>query len=111
MPSQRTVGEKGQSWRGLPQQRLSHPAPSRSGRADLAAIYHERIDVEGHHYGPSSPQRKDALKAVDTVLKYITKWIQVTENKDHWANLPSCHSLSVSLTVTLLNVFLLTVDS
>ncbi|KAM5279373.1 glycerophosphocholine cholinephosphodiesterase ENPP6 isoform 2-T2 [Hipposideros larvatus] len=48
----------------------------KSGRADLAAIYHERIDVEGHHYGPSSPQRKDALKAVDTVLKYMTKWIQ-----------------------------------
>ncbi|XP_032269562.1 glycerophosphocholine cholinephosphodiesterase ENPP6 isoform X2 [Phoca vitulina] len=49
----------------------------KSGRADLAAIYHERIDVEGHHYGPSSPQRKDALKAVDTVLKYMTKWIQI----------------------------------
>nr|XP_015306550.1 PREDICTED: ectonucleotide pyrophosphatase/phosphodiesterase family member 6 isoform X2 [Macaca fascicularis] len=48
----------------------------KSGRADLAAIYHERIDVEGHHYGPASPQRKDALKAVDTVLKYMTKWIQ-----------------------------------
>ncbi|XP_064129609.1 glycerophosphocholine cholinephosphodiesterase ENPP6 isoform X2 [Loxodonta africana] len=48
----------------------------KSGRADLAAIYHERIDVEGHHYGPLSPQRKDALKAVDTVLKYMTKWIQ-----------------------------------
>ncbi|EDL78898.1 ectonucleotide pyrophosphatase/phosphodiesterase 6 (predicted), isoform CRA_a [Rattus norvegicus] len=48
----------------------------KSGRADLAAIYHERIDVEGHHYGPSSPQRKDALKAVDTVLKYMTQWIQ-----------------------------------
>ncbi|XP_060040782.1 glycerophosphocholine cholinephosphodiesterase ENPP6 isoform X3 [Erinaceus europaeus] len=48
----------------------------KSGRADLAAIYHERIDVEGHHYGPSSPQRKDALRAVDTVLKYMTTWIQ-----------------------------------
>lgn len=48
----------------------------KSGRADLAAIYHERIDVEGHHYGPSSPQRKDALRAVDTVLKYMIQWIQ-----------------------------------
>ncbi|XP_017193911.1 glycerophosphocholine cholinephosphodiesterase ENPP6 isoform X2 [Oryctolagus cuniculus] len=48
----------------------------KSGRADLAAIYHERIDVEGHHYGPSSTQRKDALKAVDTVLKYMTQWMQ-----------------------------------
>ncbi|MBZ3875271.1 Ectonucleotide pyrophosphatase/phosphodiesterase family member 6 [Sciurus carolinensis] len=48
----------------------------KSGRADLAAIYHERIDVEGHHYGPSSPQRRDALKAVDIVLKYMIQWIQ-----------------------------------
>lgn len=50
----------------------------RSGRADLAAIYHERIDVEGHHYGPSSQQRKDALKAVDIVLQHMIKWIQVS---------------------------------
>ncbi|XP_042838890.1 glycerophosphocholine cholinephosphodiesterase ENPP6 isoform X3 [Panthera tigris] len=49
----------------------------KSGRADLAAIYYERIDVEGHHYGPSSPQRKDALKAVDSILRHMTKWIQL----------------------------------
>nr|XP_010951660.2 glycerophosphocholine cholinephosphodiesterase ENPP6 [Camelus bactrianus] len=70
----------------------------KSGRADLAAIYHERIDVEGHHYGPSSPQRKDALKAVDTVLQYMTKWIQVTENRVPGATLPSHSSPSVSMT-------------
>ena len=52
--------------------------PPRSGQADLAAIYYERVDVEGHHYGPSSPQRKDAVKAVDTVMAYMTKWNQVT---------------------------------
>lgn len=67
------------------------PAPSRSGRADLAAVYYERIDVEGHHHGPSSPQTQDALKAVDTVLKYMTKWIQVTR-EGLQAHLPSCHS-------------------
>ncbi|XP_070264253.1 glycerophosphocholine cholinephosphodiesterase ENPP6 isoform X2 [Myotis yumanensis] len=54
----------------------------KNGRADLAAIYHERIDVEGHHYGPSSPQRKDALKAVDTVFKYMAQWIQERELQD-----------------------------
>lgn len=54
----------------------------KSGQADLAAIYHERIDVEGHHFGPSSPQRRDALKAVDTVLKYMTEWIQERELQD-----------------------------
>lgn len=79
--------------------RVSHSAPSRSGRADLAAIYHERIDVEGHHYGPSSPQRKDALKAVDTVLMYMTRWIQVTENKDREADVPSRHFLSAFVAV------------
>ena len=63
--------------------------PPRSGQADLVAIYYERVDVEGHHYGPSSPQRKDAVKAVDTVMAYMTKWIQVTGNPAHWANLPS----------------------
>lgn len=57
--------------------------PPRSGQADLAAIYYERVDVEGHHYGPSSAQRKDAVKAVDTVMAYMTKWIQVTGNPAH----------------------------
>lgn len=67
--------------------------------------------MEGHHHGPSSPERKDALKAVDTVLKYMTKWIQVTKNENLQANLPSRHYLPVSLTVTPLNIFLLADDS
>ncbi|KAI4529697.1 hypothetical protein MG293_020375 [Ovis ammon polii] len=54
----------------------------KSGQADLAAIYYERVDVEGHHYGPSSAQRKDAVKAVDTVMAYMTKWIQERELQD-----------------------------
>ncbi|XP_068826429.1 glycerophosphocholine cholinephosphodiesterase ENPP6 isoform X2 [Capricornis sumatraensis] len=54
----------------------------KSGQADLAAIYYERVDVEGHHYGPSSAQRKDAVKAVDTVMAYVTKWIQERELQD-----------------------------
>ncbi|XP_053258503.1 glycerophosphocholine cholinephosphodiesterase ENPP6 [Podarcis raffonei] len=48
----------------------------RRGRADMAAVYYERIDVEGHHYGPSSIQRKNALKAVDNVLHNMTKLIK-----------------------------------
>ncbi|KAF4026104.1 hypothetical protein G4228_018304 [Cervus hanglu yarkandensis] len=54
----------------------------KSGQADLAAIYYERVDVEGHHHGPWSPQRKDAVKAVDTVMAYLTKWIQERELQD-----------------------------
>ncbi|XP_061439442.1 glycerophosphocholine cholinephosphodiesterase ENPP6 isoform X1 [Rhineura floridana] len=48
----------------------------RGGTADMAAVYYERIDVEGHHYGPSSIQRKNALTAVDNVLQSMTKLIK-----------------------------------
>ncbi|CAI5784035.1 glycerophosphocholine cholinephosphodiesterase ENPP6 [Podarcis lilfordi] len=48
----------------------------RRSRADMAAVYYERIDVEGHHYGPSSIQRNNALKAVDNVLHNMTKLIK-----------------------------------
>ncbi|XP_066488316.1 glycerophosphocholine cholinephosphodiesterase ENPP6 [Tiliqua scincoides] len=48
----------------------------RSGKADMAAVYYERIDVEGHHHGPSSSQRKSALKAVDDVMLKMTKLIK-----------------------------------
>ncbi|KAB0350768.1 hypothetical protein FD754_015625, partial [Muntiacus muntjak] len=56
--------------------------PGESGQADLVAIYYERVDVEGHHHGPWSPQRKDAVKAVDTVMAYLTKWIKERELQD-----------------------------
>nr|XP_060634630.1 glycerophosphocholine cholinephosphodiesterase ENPP6 [Anolis sagrei ordinatus] len=48
----------------------------RNGSADMAAVYYERIDVEGHHYGPASTQRKSAVKAVDNVLLSMTKSIK-----------------------------------
>ncbi|XP_038611077.1 glycerophosphocholine cholinephosphodiesterase ENPP6 [Tachyglossus aculeatus] len=48
----------------------------KSRSTDLAAIYHERIDVEGHHYGPDSAQRKAALGAVDRVLAHLTRRVQ-----------------------------------
>lgn len=44
----------------------------------MAAIYYERIDVEGHHYGPSSVQRKNALKALDHVLLTMPNLIKVS---------------------------------
>lgn len=50
----------------------------RSGKADMAAVYYERIDVEGHHFGPLSNQRKNALKAVDDVILRMTKLIKVS---------------------------------
>ncbi|EMP40860.1 glycerophosphocholine cholinephosphodiesterase ENPP6 isoform X1 [Chelonia mydas] len=48
----------------------------RNGSAEMAAVYYERIDVEGHHFGPSSVQRKNALKALDKVLNSMTKLIK-----------------------------------
>ncbi|KYO46124.1 ectonucleotide pyrophosphatase/phosphodiesterase family member 6 [Alligator mississippiensis] len=48
----------------------------RNGSAEMAAVYYERIDVEGHHYGPSSVQRKDALKAVDRGLSNMMELIK-----------------------------------
>lgn len=49
-----------------------------NGAADMAAIYYERIDVEGHRFGPSSYQRKNAVKAVDNVLLRMSKLIKVS---------------------------------
>lgn len=51
----------------------------RNGSAEMAAVYYERIDVEGHHFGPSSVQRKNALKALDKVLNSMTKLIKVSD--------------------------------
>lgn len=44
----------------------------------MAAVYYERIDVEGHHYGPSSQQRKNALKEVDKALTNMISLIKVS---------------------------------
>lgn len=45
----------------------------------MAAVYYERIDVEGHHYGPSSEQRKSALKEVDKALSNMITQIKVSD--------------------------------
>ncbi|XP_038661625.1 glycerophosphocholine cholinephosphodiesterase ENPP6 [Scyliorhinus canicula] len=39
------------------------------GKAEMAAVYHERNDVEGHHFGPWSKQRKEATKVLDETLR------------------------------------------
>uniref|UniRef100_A0A8C5H6E7 glycerophosphocholine cholinephosphodiesterase n=1 Tax=Gouania willdenowi TaxID=441366 RepID=A0A8C5H6E7_GOUWI len=45
----------------------------RSGRADMAAIYYEAIDKEGHKYGPDSPQVRQALRQLDAVMQSLNK--------------------------------------
>ena len=56
----------------------SPPLTSSNGSAEMAAVYYERIDVEGHHYGPSSQQRKNALKEVDKALSNMITLIKVS---------------------------------
>lgn len=44
----------------------------------MAAVYYERIDVEGHHYGPWSEQRKSALKELDKAMSNMITQIKVS---------------------------------
>uniref|UniRef100_A0A8C6ZW46 glycerophosphocholine cholinephosphodiesterase n=1 Tax=Nothoprocta perdicaria TaxID=30464 RepID=A0A8C6ZW46_NOTPE len=54
----------------------------RNGSAEMAAVYYERIDVEGHHYGPASPQRRSALREVDKALSTMIQQIKSKGLKD-----------------------------
>ncbi|XP_061582071.1 LOW QUALITY PROTEIN: glycerophosphocholine cholinephosphodiesterase ENPP6 [Cololabis saira] len=48
----------------------------RSGQADMAAVYYENIDVEGHHYGPDSPQVRTAVRNLDKALQTLNTNLQ-----------------------------------
>ncbi|KAM3939274.1 glycerophosphocholine cholinephosphodiesterase ENPP6 [Leptodactylus fuscus] len=50
----------------------------RNGNAEMAAVYYERVDVEGHHFGPWSEPRKNATRVVDQMLQDLDK--QLTES-------------------------------
>lgn len=51
----------------------------RSGDATMAAIYYEKIDVEGHHFGPDSPQIKIAVQQLDTAMQMLNDKIKVSK--------------------------------
>ncbi|MEE6460854.1 hypothetical protein FKM82_001121 [Ascaphus truei] len=48
----------------------------KNGNTDMAAVYYERIDVEGHNYGPMSNERENATRAVDHVLSHLNQKIR-----------------------------------
>ncbi|KAK5925595.1 hypothetical protein CgunFtcFv8_018107 [Champsocephalus gunnari] len=48
----------------------------RSGQADMAAIYYEKIDVEGHHFGPDSPQVRTAVQHLDLAIQTLNRKIK-----------------------------------
>ncbi|KAM4052186.1 glycerophosphocholine cholinephosphodiesterase ENPP6 [Anomaloglossus baeobatrachus] len=50
----------------------------RGSNAELTAVYYERVDIEGHHYGPWSEQRKNATRVVDQMLQSLDQ--QITES-------------------------------
>ncbi|XP_077465613.1 glycerophosphocholine cholinephosphodiesterase ENPP6 [Stigmatopora argus] len=47
-----------------------------SGEGSMAAIYYENIDVEGHHFGPDSPQIKTAVQQLDKAMQMLNKKIK-----------------------------------
>ncbi|XP_044061588.1 glycerophosphocholine cholinephosphodiesterase ENPP6 isoform X2 [Siniperca chuatsi] len=48
----------------------------RSGQAGMAAIYYEKIDVEGHHFGPDSHQVKTAVQQLDLAMQKLNSKIK-----------------------------------
>ncbi|XP_078252795.1 glycerophosphocholine cholinephosphodiesterase ENPP6 isoform X2 [Rhinoraja longicauda] len=49
----------------------------RQGKADVAAVYYERVDVEGHFHGPMSKQRMEATSVLDETLRKMNEKIKV----------------------------------
>lgn len=43
----------------------------------MAAVYYEKIDVEGHHYGPLSSQVKTAVQKLDIAFQTLNQKITV----------------------------------
>ncbi|XP_047441238.1 glycerophosphocholine cholinephosphodiesterase ENPP6 [Mugil cephalus] len=48
----------------------------RSGQAEMAAIYYEKIDVEGHHFGPESQQVRTAVRQLDVAMQTLNSKIR-----------------------------------
>ena len=49
----------------------------RSGQADMAAVYYEKIDVEGHHFGPDSHEVRTAVHHLDSAMQTLNSKIKV----------------------------------
>ncbi|XP_075904168.1 glycerophosphocholine cholinephosphodiesterase ENPP6 [Nelusetta ayraudi] len=54
----------------------------RSRQASMAAIYYEKIDVEGHHFGPDSHQVKTAVRQLDLVMQELHRRVREMEMED-----------------------------
>lgn len=43
----------------------------------MAAVYYEKIDVEGHHFGPDSQQVRTAVQHLDLIMQILNRKIKV----------------------------------
>ncbi|XP_048043949.1 glycerophosphocholine cholinephosphodiesterase ENPP6 [Megalobrama amblycephala] len=54
----------------------------KSNKADMAGIYYEKIDVEGHHFGPHSPEIQRAIRSLDQALQILNQKIKEKNMRD-----------------------------
>ncbi|KAM9377675.1 glycerophosphocholine cholinephosphodiesterase ENPP6 isoform 2-T2 [Pholidichthys leucotaenia] len=54
----------------------------RSGHASMATVYYEKIDVEGHHFGPDSPQVRAAVQELDQAMQTLNNNIKDLKMED-----------------------------
>lgn len=47
-----------------------------SGQAHVAAVYWEKVDVEGHHFGPDSAEVRRAVLELDGAMQLLSRGIQ-----------------------------------
>lgn len=48
----------------------------------MAAVYYEKIDVEGHHFGPDSEQVRTAVQQLDLAMQILNSKIKVSSTTD-----------------------------
>ncbi|XP_077079841.1 glycerophosphocholine cholinephosphodiesterase ENPP6 [Siphateles boraxobius] len=54
----------------------------KSNKADMAGIYYEKIDVEGHHFGPRSPEIQRAVRSLDQAFQFLNQKIKEKKMRD-----------------------------
>uniref|UniRef100_A0A673LIS5 glycerophosphocholine cholinephosphodiesterase n=1 Tax=Sinocyclocheilus rhinocerous TaxID=307959 RepID=A0A673LIS5_9TELE len=54
----------------------------KSNKADMAGIYYEKIDVEGHHFGPRSPEIQRAIRSLDQAFQILNQKIKEKNMRD-----------------------------
>ncbi|XP_062855841.1 glycerophosphocholine cholinephosphodiesterase ENPP6 isoform X2 [Trichomycterus rosablanca] len=54
----------------------------KNGKADMAAVYYENIDVEGHHFGPQSQEVQRAVRSLDVAFQTLNQKIKEKKLQD-----------------------------